>query len=314
MLDKNYGADNKMDNYVFRDISVADKCFNPFINLILRVRGSKKLFSSSENAEKYLVKINGRRESIELHGKFRSRIHEFYCGSMQCFSFRQVSCSEKTVIYLPGGAFVRQPSSLHFKFADRLCQAARCEVIVCVYPKIPEHRCSETLSAVADLYSDLLHTHSPDDITVCGDSAGGTVAVLLPDYFYAKSLPIFSRMILFSPMLTVSPQTKDVAEIEHVDPMLSVDGLAYFAEKWCGERSDRNDPERVSLDNFPKTFFFCGEKDILTFYSEKFAGRMKEAEKNYELRIFKGMYHVFPLYPLKASREVFSYVCRLTSE
>ena len=75
MLDKNYGVDNKMDNYVFRDISVADKCFNPFINLILRVRGSKKLFSSSENAEKYLVKINGRRESIELHGKFRSRIH-----------------------------------------------------------------------------------------------------------------------------------------------------------------------------------------------------------------------------------------------
>ena len=48
-----------MGNCVFRDITVADKCVNPFIKLILKTRGSKKLFSSSENAKKYLNKTNG---------------------------------------------------------------------------------------------------------------------------------------------------------------------------------------------------------------------------------------------------------------
>lgn len=303
-----------MGNCVFRDITVADKCVNPFIKLILKTRGSKKLFSSSENAKKYLNKINGRSERICLRGKFKSQTREFYCGSMQCFLFQPVSCSKKAVIYLPGGALVRQPSAMHFKFVDRLCRVAQCEVAVCVYPKVPEHRSGETLRAVSELYEFLLRTHSPNDIIVCGDSAGGTVAVLLPDFLAEKSLPIFSKMILFSPMLTVSPRIEDVAGLERVDPMLSVEGLAYFAEKWCEERTDRNDPEQVSVVNLPKTYFFCGEKDILTFYSEKFAERMKEAEKDFEFRFFKGMYHVFPLYPLKASHEVFLYVCRLINE
>lgn len=58
---------------------------------------------------------------------------------MQCFSFRSDAACEKTVIYLPGGAFVRQPSVQHFKFADRLCRATVAEIIICIYPKAPEH-------------------------------------------------------------------------------------------------------------------------------------------------------------------------------
>ncbi len=66
--------------------------------------------------------------------------------------------------------------------------------------------------------------------------------------------------------------------------------------------------------NMPKIYCFCGKTDILTFYSEKFFEKMKKAKKPFELHVFDGMYHVFPLYPLKAAREVFGNVCRFIKE
>lgn len=303
-----------MENYFMHRITAADKCINLILGAVLRLRGSKKLFYSVDSAKRYLDKINGRSEKIVLHGKYKSQVREFYCETMQCFSFRSDAACEKTVIYLPGGAFVRQPSVQHFKFADRLCRATVAEIIICIYPKAPEHTYSKTLAAVAELYRQLLDAHTPEDIIIGDDSAGGTVAALLPAFFAENSLPQLSKMFLFSPMLSLSLDINNVREIEHKDPMLSVDGLKYFAQQWYGEKNGQNDPAAVSLDNMPKIYCFCGKTDILTFYSENFFEKMKKAKKPFELHVFDGMYHVSPLYPLKAAREVFGNVCRFIKE
>lgn len=302
------------DYFFVHDSNITDRCANLFIGAALKIRGSKKLFATSDGAMRYLDKIKGRNESVNLKGRYKARVREFYCGEMQCFSFSTGADCKKTVIYLPGGAFVRQPSSLHFKFADKLCRTAGIEVTVCIYPKAPEHTCNETLLAISELYRRLLRTHSSEDIIIGGDSAGGTVAVLIPAYLEKNHLPMFSKMFLFSPMLTVSLDMNDVREVERNDPMLSVDGLNCFAERWCGVRNDQNNPLLVSLDNMPSVYCFCGEKDILTFYSKVFFDRMKKAKNTSEMHLFKEMYHVFPLYPLKASCEVFDYICRLINE
>ncbi len=92
---------------------------------------------------------------------------------------------------------MRQPSSLHFKFADRLCRTTRVEVIVCIYPKAPEHTYNETLLAISELYGRLLRTHSSEDIIIGGDSAGGTVAVLIPAYLEKKAFAYVFKDVSF---------------------------------------------------------------------------------------------------------------------
>ena len=289
---------------ILKKICFSDSIANLFIKRALLIRGSKRLFESKDEAEKYLVSLKGRPETVACPRSGKCTVKEFMCGSMQCFSFAPPQKNGKKIIYLPGGALVRQPTAMHYRFVEKTALLTGSEIIVCVYPKAPEHTYVESLSAVGELYGELLKECSAKNITVMGDSAGGTLAVLLPSFLVENGLPVFGKAILFSPMLTVSPSADDVGDIVKKDPMLGIDGLRLFVDAWCGEKNDRNDPEKVLAEHLPDTYIFCGENDILTFYSTRFSSRAAECGKSVELTVYEKLYHVFPLFSLRASKEV----------
>ncbi len=75
------------DCFFVHKSNIADRCVNLFIGAALKIRGSKKLFATSAGAMRYLDKIEGRNERVNLKGKYKSRVRELNCGEMQYFSF-----------------------------------------------------------------------------------------------------------------------------------------------------------------------------------------------------------------------------------
>lgn len=145
------------------------------------------------------------------------------------------------------------------------------------------------------------------DVVVAGDSAGGNMALCLTATLKEQGRLLPRALILMSPWTDLSARGKSYKENAEVDPMLTLRYIHGVRAAYAGADADWLDPHLSplygSLKGFPPTLVQVGANEILLSDSVRLRDRLVMAGSPCRLEVWKDMWHVFQLFPLKQAGE-----------
>lgn len=226
--------------------------------------------------------------------------------------------SEKLLIFIHGGAFISGPSKHHWDTLKSIAQHTNYKVWMCDYPKAPENKITEISENIDSIYSAALESYLPHQISIIGDSAGGTLVTSLIQRLIINQIKLPHQLILVSPVMDASMSNPEIEKIDFIDPMLSKKGVL-SAKKMCVENNDLKNvmisPVYGSFEHFPRTALFLAENDI-TYPDQKLAvDKFIEANVNIEIIEGKNMPHIWPFLPvMKEAKRALNEIIRILND
>jgi acetyl esterase/lipase len=227
---------------------------------------------------------------------------------------RRADPANGVVLYLHGGAFVFGSPRTHKHLVAALSSAAGRPAFLVDYRRAPEHPFPAAADDVLAAYRWLLSNgHTPESITVMGDSAGGhLVAGLLAD-LSRRRLPMPSAAVMFSPFLDLT--CGELVDRDRVrrDPFVPPQRAMECGRTYAGEYAlthSRLNVLRANKRRWPPVLIQVGDTECLLGDSERMAESLRAAGVHCELQVWPGQVHVFPaFYPLvPEGRAAISYV------
>lgn len=225
----------------------------------------------------------------------------FDFNGMEVFHFGNKESSQRTIIFIHGGAYVGEINYQHFFFCYLLARKLNAYVLAPVYPLAPKHSCNETFDLIRDLYNE----YSNDNIILMGDSAGGGFVLSFCQHLNRVILSQPDNVVVFSPWVDVS---MDNDYDSKSDPILGEVGLRQIGKSWAGDLDTKNykvSPLYGDNTNLPRTLIFVGDNEI--FYKDvlKYAENLERDNVDYRLIVGEGLFHIYPLFPMPETRTAF---------
>ena len=142
--------------------------------------------------------------------------------------------SDRVVVYLHGGGYVRQPRLYHWKYLNKL--GARVgNLVVPIYPKAPCHHPEEVFELMTEFYRQLLNRYST--VVLMGDSSGGGLALSLCQQWCEMGLRQPDKTVLFSPWVDLTLSNPEIEEYQKVEPLISAASERIWAKVWAQDVS-----------------------------------------------------------------------------
>lgn len=225
----------------------------------------------------------------------------FDFNGMEVFHFGNKESSQRTIIFIHGGAYVGEINYQHFFFCYLLARKLNAYVLAPVYPLAPKHSCNETFDLITDLYNE----YSNDNIILMGDSAGGGFVLSFCQHLNRVNLSQPDNVVVFSPWVDVS---MDNDYDSKSDPILGEVGLRQIGKSWAGDLDTKNykvSPLYGDNTNLPRTLIFVGDNEI--FYKDvlKYAENLERDNVDYRLIVGEELFHIYPLFPMPETRTAF---------
>lgn len=202
------------------------------------------------------------------------------------------------LLYLHGGAFCAGSPRSHRSITTRLSRLADCEVLAIHYRRVPEHPFPAQIEDSVAGFKDLLHRgYKPEHIAVAGDSAGGTLTLLVFKALELEGLPTPKCLVMMSPAFDARLNSDSVKKYRKLDPMINIEwGMQGFA--WYRPRHDHPLalPKRQDLSTLPPTLVQVGEIEVLHDDSVWLLHAAKRFERHVELEVYKDRWHVFQIH------------------
>ncbi len=153
------------------------------------------------------------------------------------------------VVAIHGGAFIFPPSIFHWIDYTVMAYQTGATIEVPIYPLVQQGGTAGTVvPAMAGLISMEIAQHGASDVSVIGDSAGGTLALAAVQYMVSQGDPVPASMVLLSPWL----------DLGHGGQIGKV---------WAGNLPVNNylvSPLYGSLSGLPPTYVYSGSMDSLS--------------------------------------------------
>jgi triacylglycerol lipase len=169
------------------------------------------------------------------------------------------------VVALHGGAFVLEPSIFHWLDYTVMAHQTGATIEVPIYPLLQQGGTAGTVvPEIAGLLSMEIAQHGAPNVSVYGDSAGGTLALAAVEYMVANNQTVPASMVLLSPALDVSFTNPNIAFVH--DPLLNVGPLEQIGKEWAGNLPENDplvSPLYGSLKGLPPTYVYSGSLDSL---------------------------------------------------
>lgn len=198
------------------------------------------------------------------------------------------------VLYLHGGAFCVGSLSTHRPLAMRLARDTGLPVFALDYRLAPEHPWP---AAIEDAEAAYLALVQDSRVVVVGDSAGGTLALLLAQRLRDRGLPAPAALGLLSPVPDLGIQADHQAEAH--DPMLQQAWLSACFAHWLGGAPEGNpaaSPVSGSLKALPPTFVHWGEQELLADPCAQLVRALQSVGVAAEGHCWLRRWHVFQLH------------------
>ena len=268
--------------------------------LILKLKGVKKDFSQHPIDVKKI-----RQEDIHQpkHKQFsKSLISQFEILETTVTEIKpQQSTDKKLLLFIHGGAFISGPAKHHWDTIKQIKKHTNTAIWMCDYPKAPEAKIDQISKNIDAVYASAAKKYDSSQITLIGDSVGGTLATALTQRLILKGIAVPKKLILISPVMDATISNPEIEIIDKIDPMLSKMGVL-SAKKMCAENNNLNDvmisPLNGSFERFPNTILFLAENDI-TYPDQQIAvQKLDHANVAVEVIIGKKMPHIWPLLPV----------------
>ena len=299
--------------YLECPVGRGDRIINRFVKLALLARGSRKLFSSRENAAEYIEKAGKEPYSLELGGKYPCRVSkETVCG-LECAVFEPFEGKgEIRVLFFHGGAYVRRMTKHHIKVLASLCAKSGARIIAPCYPTAPQYTFSKSIDKLAALYGCLCADGKRTVLS--GDSCGAAIAVCLQGEIKKRDLSECEKLVLFSPLLSHDIGDAETAKLAFSDPMFGgTEGLHAFVDVWSGGNT-LADPFNTDFSALVPTYIFTSSGDMLSAGCRRFFEKAVAANAEIAVESYDGMFHDYFLYPLPCSKALLKRVAELINE
>ena len=241
--------------------------------------------------------------------EFPREVTQYKVGTMQVFEVAAQDDTKPIVLYIHGGAYLHNFSSLHWKATAEWAEKTGCGIVAPNYPLLYRYTAKDAHPLMMQLYRQLQERYTAKRILIMGDSAGGGFTLALAqELLKSDSLDLPSRLILISPWVDVVGGDD---ALQDRDSFLNLEVLRLIGDDWAGE-FDAHDPIVSPLygdmQGLPPTDLFTGTWE--TFYTDivKTCDKMKAAGVDARLHVKEKMGHVYPLWPCpegkKARQEI----------
>jgi acetyl esterase/lipase len=112
-------------------------------------------------------------ESYELPKEFQGR-YDICKKEMKGYCYYVIKPlkgdSKKHILYIHGGGFVYEITSLHWVFLGKLIDALGCTITIPIYPLAPIHKFQEVFDMIVPIYEQIILNSKVEDIVIMGDS------------------------------------------------------------------------------------------------------------------------------------------------
>jgi acetyl esterase/lipase len=225
---------------------------------------------------------------------------EFLIENFRVVTVEKESCNQHHIVFLHGGAYVVEASSMHLKIIKILVDFGF-RVSYIDYPLAPENTAIKTNEVIINAYKMLVEQYPTNIFHVFGDSAGGGLALILLMLLRDNDIsPFPSKTILMSPWLDVSMDNPKIAEQDKKEILLPLDGLIYAGKMYAGDLGTKHpyvSPLYGNLENIGKILMIYSSNELFVPDCELLIEKCREL-KNTHLESYKeiGMFHDYILY------------------
>ncbi len=207
--------------------------------------------------------------------------------------------SRKLIIYYHGGGFFFGSSRSHRVIASNLARSGQCRVLAADYRLAPENPAPAAHDDAYATYKWALDNgYAPHAISLCGDSAGGNLALSVAIRAKKEGLPLPSCIMLMSPWLDIAAE--GASHSEHADaPPLSPELMGIFTACYIGDgdrKSSAITPFYEDFTGLPPVLVHVGSWEMLHDDSTSLVEKLNAAGVSAELTVFDGMIHSMQLF------------------
>ncbi len=217
--------------------------------------------------------------------------------------------AEEVVFYIHGGAYILDFLPIHWSIVKRLLQLFNVRIVAPVYPLAPAYSVDTITDKLYTALLDTMQTHGAKNVTIMGDSAGGSLALVLAQRLKNSGQPQPKQLVLFSPLLDATLSNPAIPQVAKKDTLLSVPTLKTAIELYRGNRQ-LNDPIMSpihgDLSGLAPIVLFTGTRDILYPDIDKLAALLKNNGHDYSYFKYTGAFHVFVAINSRDAREAMS--------
>jgi epsilon-lactone hydrolase len=209
--------------------------------------------------------------------------------------------TDRAILYLHGGAYTTGSLATHRRHVAQLSATAGARVLNVDYRLAPEHPHPAAVDDAVAAYRWLMAAAglTPERVVLCGDSAGGGLAVATLIALRDAGDPQPAGAALISPWtdLTFSGASHDT-RLE-LDPMCSRTSLSPSAEAYVGAGDPKTpliSPAHADLTELPPLLIHVGDHETLLDDSSMLAERAAADGVDVDLWVAPEMIHVWHVF------------------
>ena len=168
-----------------------------------------------------------------------------------------------------------------------------------------------------DFYERFMMPKGYKNVVLMGDSFGGNLAMSMAQEVYERGLQPVSALVLLSPCVdNAFTRREAMVALQPLDIMIKLERIESIMGGWQGELPPTHpwvSPIYGNLKAFPdKTLLIYGSDEILKVDAELLVERMQAIDKPIKAMEFQGMFHTFPLFPVKEGFQALRMMIDLT--
>lgn len=270
-------------------------------------------FFNAKNSKvfKKMEKFRSQTIPISMHMKYNTKI----CKVMN----KPVATMWKTkqfgrlhIIFLHGGAYVREASPLHWRFMSEFIEKLNCKLTFIDYPLAPKSNYKEVRTMLQKSYDKLTGMYPKDRFILMGDSAGGGLALAFLQKLKNENGRMPEKTVLFSPWLDISMRNSQINAVEKLDLLLSLEELIKAGESYA-DGDDMSlpflSPIYGDLDGLGDVAVFYGTYEVLLPDCLLLKEKVKTTDSRFVFFEFPGMQHDFILLPIHEAGKAIKEAC-----
>ncbi len=211
------------------------------------------------------------------------------------------------ILYLHGGGYVAGDLEYAKGFGSILAAKTGVQVFCAAYRLAPEHPYPAAVDDAEEAYRYLLDAGYPgSQIVLAGESAGGGLLYALALRLRRRGLSLPAGFVAISPWTDLTMSGASYADNQKVDPSMTRERLAFFAEQYVPAGQDARTPEISplfgDLTGFPPSILFVGGDEVMLDDARGMADRLRAAGCRAELHVSPGMWHAYILYGVREAQ------------
>lgn len=208
------------------------------------------------------------------------------------------AAQDKVILHLHGGGYVLGGIASHQMMCALMAQTLKANVILPEYRLAPEHPFPAALEDTLKVYRWLLDQgHRPENIVLSGDSAGGGLSLATALSLRDAGEPLPAAVVCLSPWADLTHSGQSHRTQAAADVVLTTDTLKAWALCYTDASNLSNplvSPVFADLHGFPPLLIQVGSHEVLLDDSLALANHAKTAGVHVTLRVWEGLWHVWP--------------------